>query len=247
MFKGTNYVFDGRVGRAITNDALGDCVTCGTKTSLLSNCRNPNCHKRMVQCEKCRDNRLGTCSDACKQRVVNVKNRGMIPLRKRGSMNADEKQMQKPKNKLNNVEDYAEYYSSPGAPLLKEIQKNTEHFLPSGAHMVSGSTQGQLLKTLASLTQSGKVLEVGTFTGYATACFWNGVQDRDGGYVLSLERDLRAIEIAAKHLSIMEEFGLGAKSAEMAKLMRESDKDSANGMSTTRCILFSYLTLIYIF
>ena len=70
MFKGTNYVFDGRVGRQITDDALGDCMTCGSKTNLAGNCKNTNCHKRMVQCEHCKGSFLGTCSDACKHSVI---------------------------------------------------------------------------------------------------------------------------------------------------------------------------------
>ena len=61
MFKGVNYVFDGRVGRQITDDAMGECVTCGCKANLLSNCANNNCHRRMVQCETCRTAYVGTC------------------------------------------------------------------------------------------------------------------------------------------------------------------------------------------
>jgi hypothetical protein len=51
LLKGTNFVFDGRLGRPITEDAMGVCVTCGNKTSAVSNCRNDYCHKRMIQCE----------------------------------------------------------------------------------------------------------------------------------------------------------------------------------------------------
>lgn len=228
LFKGTNYVFDGRVGREITDDKLGDCITCGTKTNLLTNCRNVNCHKRMVQCENCRDSFLGTCSDACKQRVVTAEEnlkKGMPSLR--GSETKEKDNVSKPA--LRNVEDYADFYSSHSAPLFAEIQKNTEHFFPTGAHMVSGPMQGQFLKTLASLSKNGNILEVGTFTGYATTCFWNGVENRDdGGYVLSLERDARAIEVAVKHLQLMENYGVGIEAAGMAKQMRESDIDNSN-------------------
>ena len=62
MFKGTNFVFDGRLGRQITKDKLGKCITCDVETSSVSNCRNPSCHKRMIQCETCRTNYHGTCS-----------------------------------------------------------------------------------------------------------------------------------------------------------------------------------------
>ncbi|OEU22842.1 hypothetical protein FRACYDRAFT_159704, partial [Fragilariopsis cylindrus CCMP1102] len=65
MFKGTNFVFDGRLGRQITEDDLGSCATCGSETSLVTNCRNQSCHKRMIQCETCRTNYQGSCSTAC--------------------------------------------------------------------------------------------------------------------------------------------------------------------------------------
>lgn len=67
MFKGTNYVFDGRVGREITQDLLGICITCKGKTNLLSNCKNVDCHKRIVQCDTCVDSFLGCCSEKCKE------------------------------------------------------------------------------------------------------------------------------------------------------------------------------------
>ncbi len=67
LFKGTNYVFDGRVGREITSDALGVCITCAEKTNLLSNCKNVNCHKRIVQCEKCVGTFSGCCSSDCRE------------------------------------------------------------------------------------------------------------------------------------------------------------------------------------
>jgi predicted sulfurtransferase len=71
LFKGTNFVFDGRLGRSITEDAMGECITCGSTTSLVSNCLNENCHKRMIQCENCRTSFHGTCSNACRHRLVN--------------------------------------------------------------------------------------------------------------------------------------------------------------------------------
>jgi len=46
LFKGVNFVFDGRMGRRITDDQLGTCYTCGSKTHLISNCKNENCHRR---------------------------------------------------------------------------------------------------------------------------------------------------------------------------------------------------------
>jgi hypothetical protein len=225
MFKGTNYVFDGRMGRRITNDQLGTCLTCGGKTHLVSNCKNENCHKRMVQCENCRDSLFGTCSEGCKTRVVTATS----GIDNQVSNNADKV--------YKNLDDYSAGYSSATPSLLHEFERNTKAFMPTGAHMVSGAMQGSFLKMLASMTREGRILEIGTFTGYATACFLEGAamagkicgckqigsRSEGGPYVLSLERDRRAMGIAAAHLKILSEHGMSEKAALLASKLREDD------------------------
>lgn len=226
MFKGTNFVFDGRMGRRITNDQLGTCLTCGSKTHLVSNCKNENCHKRMIQCEYCRDSFFGTCSEACKTRVANS---GITPFVDRQGKDEEEKV-------YTNIDEYSAGHSSETPALLRELELNTKALMPSGAHMVSGATQGAFLKMLASMTREGRILEIGTFTGYATACFLEGASiagkingyeqvgsRSDGPYVLSLERDRRVLGIAAAHLKIMSEYGVGGEAAENAAELRKSD------------------------
>lgn len=160
MFKGVNYVFDGRMGRRITDDQLGTCFTCGSKTHLITNCKNENCHKRMVQCENCRDSFFGTCSEGCKTRVVHS------AAASDSVSNAKQGQKRKgPDVEINNLGDYSSGYSSPAPPLLHEIELNTAALIPTGAHMVSGAMQGRFLTMLASMTREGRILEIGTFTG----------------------------------------------------------------------------------
>ena len=227
MFKGTNFVFDGRMGRRITNDQLGTCLTCGRKTHLVSNCKNENCHKRMVQCEYCRDSFFGTCSEGCKTRVVNS---GMSPIVAIKAGKEEES------TTYTSLDDYSTGHSSSTHSLLHEFELNTKALMPTGAHMVSGSTQGSFLKMLASMTREGRILEVGTFTGYATACFLEGAaitsaisgckhigsRYAGGPYVLSLERDRRAMGIAAAHMKIMSEHGLSDVAAKYAAKIREN-------------------------
>lgn len=223
MFKGTNFVFDGRMGRRITDDQLGTCLTCGSKTHLVSNCKNENCHKRMIQCEYCRDSFFGTCSEGCKTRVANS---GITPFADR--------QVKDEKNQVyTNLDEYSAGHSSDVPALFREIELNTKALMPSGAHMVSGATQGAFLTMLASMTREGRILEIGTFTGYATACFLEGASvageingykqvgsRSDGPYVLSLERDRRVLEIAAAHLNSMSEHGTGEEAAQDAAKLR---------------------------
>jgi predicted sulfurtransferase len=223
MFKGVNYVFDGRMGRRITDDQLGTCYTCGRKTHLVSNCNNESCHRRMVQCEYCSDSFFGTCSEGCKGRVVNA---GMIPKRKVEANDVVEQS----EEVYTTLDAYSAGHSTPSSSLFRQIELNTAALLPSGAHMVSGSMQGSLLKLLASQTTSGRILEIGTFTGYATACFLEGAalagelrgtQDSGsrefGPFVLSLERDRRALGIASTHLKVMSELGVGEDAAQEAR------------------------------
>lgn len=237
LFKGTNFVFDGRLGRTITDDDFGNCITCGSETSLVSNCLNDNCHKRMIQCESCKTNFHGTCSDACKLRIVNG---GMIP--RKGLQAGDDSSSAAVSVTetivFDSLEDYSAGHSSPPPSFYPEIEFNTKKFMPSGAHMVSGASQGRWLTQLVSMTREGRVLEIGTFTGYATACFWEGAANagaamgyqgiggRNGGpYVMSLERDPRAIQIAVAHLKVMAENGVSEQGAEAACALRADGMD----------------------
>mmetsp|Transcript_2070 Transcript_2070/g.3172 ORF Transcript_2070/g.3172 Transcript_2070/m.3172 type:complete len:715 (+) Transcript_2070:666-2810(+) len=237
LFKGTNFVFDGRLGRAITEDEFAECVTCRAETSLVSNCLNDNCHKRITQCQNCRTVFHGTCSDACRQRIFNGR---LLPL-----TGADGVERKGTKDtiptKFENLEDYSVGHSSPPPSFYREIEYNTKQFFPTGAHMISGVSQGRLLTQLASLTREGRILELGTFTGYATACLvegaanagdalnYKGSGSREGGpYVLTLERDPRAYNIATAHLKIMCESGLWEEGGETACALRAEDVEIPN-------------------
>jgi len=181
LFKGTNYVFDHRVGRTITDDLLGVCVTCAAPAGKLSNCNNNRCHKRMVQCESCSGSFLGCCGGECRVRFVNSK------------IAVDPDPL--------TLENYAQIHTSKPSKLLSQIAENTKNLFPSGAHMVSSDTQGRLLSSLAGLTgRCGRILEIGTFTGYASICLAEGLASSGGGYVLSLERDDRSSWAAREHL-----------------------------------------------
>jgi len=87
------------------------------------------------------------------------------------------------------------------------------------------------------MTRNGRILELGTFTGYATACLLEGARnvaqilgtsveasaDRDDGgpYLLTMERDSRAFNLAAAHLRVIAEHGIeGEQAAEAACMLR---------------------------
>ena len=67
------------------------------------------------------------------------------------------------------IHQYCEQMSSPESPFLQAINDFTWKKMIN-PRMLSGHLQGQLLSSLVSLKQPQCILEIGTFTGYATAC-----------------------------------------------------------------------------
>ena len=61
-----------------------------------------------------------------------------------------------------------------------------------------GVQQGRLLHMLVRLSRATRVLEVGSFSGYAT--LWMALALPKGGRLVSLERDQRAADVARRHL-----------------------------------------------
>ena len=51
--------------------------------------------------------------------------------------------------------------------------------------MLSGPSQGQLLRMLAQMTGASRILELGTFTGYSAICLASGLQEN--GHLDTLE------------------------------------------------------------
>ena len=65
------------------------------------------------------------------------------------------------------------------------IRRQT-HLHTNHARMLSGEVQGALLTLLVRSIGAKRILEIGTFTGYATACLAKGLPE-DGGHIDSLE------------------------------------------------------------
>jgi UPF0176 protein len=66
-FHGKNFVFDGRMAEAVTDEVLGKCFTCKSPADTYDNCKSDLCHALFIQCNTCRETMLGTCSEACKK------------------------------------------------------------------------------------------------------------------------------------------------------------------------------------
>lgn len=84
------------------------------------------------------------------------------------------------------LEEYISAHIQPESSLLKRIYRET-NLKMLNPRMASGHIQGRLLKMLVSMIGPQLVLEVGTFTGYATLCIAESLPE--GGTVHTVEID----------------------------------------------------------
>jgi predicted O-methyltransferase YrrM len=79
---------------------------------------------------------------------------------------------------MNRTEDYCSLNSSHTPKYLLDLERET-NIKTVNPRMLSGQLQGRLLSMLSKLIQPKRILEIGTFTGYATLCLAEGL-DQDG-------------------------------------------------------------------
>lgn len=69
---------------------------------------------------------------------------------------------------------YLENHASSEPEILKKLRKETFQ-KTTQPHMISGFLQGRLLAIISKMLQPKNILEIGTFTGYATLCLTEGL------------------------------------------------------------------------
>ena len=145
------------------------------------------------------------------------------------------------------LEEYAIAMSDPEPILLSELRCTTRSTLPCATHMLSGRLQGRLLSTLVTITNSTRILEIGTFTGYATQCLVEGVNEvllqcrnQDGnntnnanssnvekkGIVVTCEIDNEAADIAREYFTKQQQ---QQQSSSSSSSLSECSNSNSNG------------------
>lgn len=81
---------------------------------------------------------------------------------------------------------YLERHSTPMSDLLNQLERET-HQKTTQPHMLSGSYQGRLLSLISKMLNPTSILEIGTFTGYATLCLAEGL--RKNGKIITIDRN----------------------------------------------------------
>lgn len=95
------------------------------------------------------------------------------------------------------LERYISEHIDPEDPVLNQLDRET-HLKSYGARMISGHLQGQILKMFSHMIQPGRILELGTFTGYSAICLAKGL--KQGGMLLTVEANDELESIARKYI-----------------------------------------------
>ena len=115
--------------------------------------------------------------------------------------------MQDPKNNTNSNtildqwSSYALKHSEPIPQLLLELEKET-HQKVLQPRMLSSPLQGRLLSFLSQLIKPKKILEIGTFTGYASLCLAEGLQKK--GELHTIDSNPELVYLQEKYFSSSE-------------------------------------------
>ena len=84
---------------------------------------------------------------------------------------------------------YLENSCEPENELLKHINRET-HLKVSMPRMLSGHYQGKLLSMISKLVNPERILEIGTFTGYATLCLAEGLRENGRIHTIDINMEL---------------------------------------------------------
>jgi caffeoyl-CoA O-methyltransferase len=92
---------------------------------------------------------------------------------------------------------YAEEHTTPPDPLLAELAAETEATLPS-PQMLTGTIEGRFLEQLVAISGAGRVLELGTYSGYSALSMAAALPP--GGRIDTCEVEQRHAEVAQRYI-----------------------------------------------
>ena len=91
------------------------------------------------------------------------------------------------------LENYAAQHTEDEPLLLQELNKRT-HLNVLQPRMISGHFQGRFLSLLSKMVQPRTILEIGTYTGYATLCLAEGLHPDGGLHTIDIKEELTDLQ-----------------------------------------------------
>jgi caffeoyl-CoA O-methyltransferase len=94
------------------------------------------------------------------------------------------------------IEEYAKQHSTPPDPLLAELAEET-YATMSAPQMLTGPIEGRFLELLVHGSGAKRILEIGTFTGYAALSMAAALPE--GGHIDTLDIEPKHAEVAQRY------------------------------------------------
>ena len=91
------------------------------------------------------------------------------------------------------LENYAAQHTEDEPLLLQELNKRT-HLNVLQPRMISGHFQGRFLSLLSKMVQPRTILEIGTYTGYATLCLAEGLHPEGVLHTIDIKEELTDLQ-----------------------------------------------------
>lgn len=99
------------------------------------------------------------------------------------------------------LEKYISQHTTAESETLARLRKETFQ-KTTQPQMLSGGYQGQLLSLISKMIRPKSILEIGTFTGYATLCLAEGLQK--DGKIITIDRNEELMYIPQKYFDASE-------------------------------------------
>src|ERR1700733_3003953 len=97
------------------------------------------------------------------------------------------------------LQSYLDAHSDPEPAALQQINRET-YLKVLKPHLLSGHYQGRVLSFFSKLMQPKLILEIGTFTGYATICLAEGLVEDGVIHTIEVNREME--EMLNSHFSL---------------------------------------------
>lgn len=97
------------------------------------------------------------------------------------------------------LEDYAAFHSENEPELLAALNRETHQKILQ-PRMLSGHFQGRVLSMISKLVNPQHILEIGTYTGYATLCLAEGL--RAGGTLDTMDNNEELYDFQRKYFDL---------------------------------------------
>lgn len=91
------------------------------------------------------------------------------------------------------LEDYVAFHSEDEPKLLQQLNKETHQKILQ-PRMLSGHFQGRFLSLISKMIAPKTILELGTFTGYATLCLAEGLTNHGEIHTIDINEELEDIQ-----------------------------------------------------